>query len=230
MRASPQCCCCVGALPCLDVCAAVPVGGVQLVARGAQGAPGSAAAGQPRRLLRHQHRRTTSGPHRHGGTHTTQPHTAALHCSCPSPHPAAALSSSAMSCFSSAPAPSLYVSLRLRWLRVGHQLFADVVPKTAENFRQFCTGEYRSHSTALPHRTAHSAPRTHCHSTSHTSAIHRLRLSGVRVVAPTGRTISLSATKAHPSTASSKTSCQRTLTSCLTRLAVPHPPVQLHSL
>lgn len=27
--------------------------------------------------------------------------------------------------------------------RIKFELFADVVPKTAENFRQFCTGEYR---------------------------------------------------------------------------------------
>ena len=27
--------------------------------------------------------------------------------------------------------------------RIKMELFADVVPKTAENFRQFCTGEYR---------------------------------------------------------------------------------------
>lgn len=27
--------------------------------------------------------------------------------------------------------------------RVKFELFADVVPKTAENFRQFCTGEYK---------------------------------------------------------------------------------------
>lgn len=27
--------------------------------------------------------------------------------------------------------------------RMKMELFADVVPKTAENFRQFCTGEYR---------------------------------------------------------------------------------------
>ncbi|ORX53467.1 hypothetical protein BCR36DRAFT_285164, partial [Piromyces finnis] len=27
--------------------------------------------------------------------------------------------------------------------RIKLELFADVCPKTAENFRQFCTGEYR---------------------------------------------------------------------------------------
>ena len=27
--------------------------------------------------------------------------------------------------------------------RIKMELFADVVPKTAENFRQMCTGEYR---------------------------------------------------------------------------------------
>lgn len=27
--------------------------------------------------------------------------------------------------------------------RILFELFADVTPKTAENFRQFCTGEYR---------------------------------------------------------------------------------------
>jgi len=29
--------------------------------------------------------------------------------------------------------------------RIQFELFADVVPKTAENFRQFCTGESKSH-------------------------------------------------------------------------------------
>lgn len=27
--------------------------------------------------------------------------------------------------------------------RIKMELFADIAPKTAENFRQFCTGEYR---------------------------------------------------------------------------------------
>lgn len=27
--------------------------------------------------------------------------------------------------------------------RIKFELFADTVPKTAENFRQFCTGEYK---------------------------------------------------------------------------------------
>ncbi|KAL2180254.1 cyclophilin-like domain-containing protein [Thermothelomyces heterothallicus CBS 202.75] len=29
--------------------------------------------------------------------------------------------------------------------RITFELFKDVVPKTAENFRQFCTGEYKNH-------------------------------------------------------------------------------------
>jgi peptidyl-prolyl isomerase H (cyclophilin H) len=29
--------------------------------------------------------------------------------------------------------------------RIQFELFADVVPKTAENFRQFCTGETKNH-------------------------------------------------------------------------------------
>lgn len=32
------------------------------------------------------------------------------------------------------------------------QLFADVVPKTAENFRQFCTGEYRKTDVPLGYK------------------------------------------------------------------------------
>ena len=32
------------------------------------------------------------------------------------------------------------------------ELFADVVPKTAENFRQFCTGEYRKDSVPLGYK------------------------------------------------------------------------------
>jgi peptidyl-prolyl isomerase H (cyclophilin H) len=27
--------------------------------------------------------------------------------------------------------------------RIKMELFADICPRTAENFRQFCTGEYR---------------------------------------------------------------------------------------
>ena len=34
------------------------------------------------------------------------------------------------------------------------ELFADVVPKTAENFRQFCTGEYRKDGVPLGYKGA----------------------------------------------------------------------------
>lgn len=34
------------------------------------------------------------------------------------------------------------------------ELFADVVPKTAENFRQFCTGEHRKDGVPLGYKGA----------------------------------------------------------------------------
>nr|KAJ0224742.1 hypothetical protein LSAT_V11C100045460 [Lactuca sativa] len=33
--------------------------------------------------------------------------------------------------------------------RIKMELFADIVPKTAENFRQFCTGEYRQVTSSI---------------------------------------------------------------------------------
>lgn len=38
--------------------------------------------------------------------------------------------------------------------RVTIELFADVVPKTAENFRQFCTGEYRKQGNPVGYKGA----------------------------------------------------------------------------
>jgi len=38
--------------------------------------------------------------------------------------------------------------------RVTMELFADKCPKTAENFRQFCTGEYRKSETPLGYKSA----------------------------------------------------------------------------
>ena len=34
------------------------------------------------------------------------------------------------------------------------ELFADVVPKTSENFREFCTGEYRRDGVPLGYKGA----------------------------------------------------------------------------
>lgn len=34
------------------------------------------------------------------------------------------------------------------------ELFADTVPKTAENFRQFCTGEYQPDGVPLGYKAA----------------------------------------------------------------------------
>jgi len=36
--------------------------------------------------------------------------------------------------------------------RVKIELFADIVPKTAENFRQFCTGEYRKNGVPIGYK------------------------------------------------------------------------------
>lgn len=36
--------------------------------------------------------------------------------------------------------------------RMKCELFADVVPKTAENFRQFCTGEYKKDSVPIGYK------------------------------------------------------------------------------
>lgn len=39
--------------------------------------------------------------------------------------------------------------------RILIELFADVTPKTAENFRQFCTGEYRKDTVPLGYKGSH---------------------------------------------------------------------------
>ena len=36
--------------------------------------------------------------------------------------------------------------------RIQFELFADKCPKTAENFRQFCTGEYRPNGTPVGYK------------------------------------------------------------------------------
>lgn len=38
--------------------------------------------------------------------------------------------------------------------RMIFELFADVVPKTSENFRQFCTGEHRKDGVPLGYKGA----------------------------------------------------------------------------
>ena len=38
--------------------------------------------------------------------------------------------------------------------RIKMELFADRVPRTAENFRQFCTGEFRPHGTPVGYKNA----------------------------------------------------------------------------
>ncbi|KAL5013178.1 hypothetical protein ScPMuIL_007448 [Solemya velum] len=38
--------------------------------------------------------------------------------------------------------------------RIKFELFADVVPQTAENFRQFCTGEYKKDGLSIGHKAA----------------------------------------------------------------------------
>jgi len=39
--------------------------------------------------------------------------------------------------------------------RIKMELFADIVPKTAENFRQFCTGEYRKAGIPIGYKGCH---------------------------------------------------------------------------
>jgi len=36
--------------------------------------------------------------------------------------------------------------------RIKMELFADIVPKTAENFRQFCTGEFRKNTLPVGYK------------------------------------------------------------------------------
>lgn len=38
--------------------------------------------------------------------------------------------------------------------RIKMELFADVVPKTSENFRQFCTGEFRKDGVPVGYKGA----------------------------------------------------------------------------
>uniref|UniRef100_A0A7S1UGG5 Peptidyl-prolyl cis-trans isomerase n=1 Tax=Phaeomonas parva TaxID=124430 RepID=A0A7S1UGG5_9STRA len=38
--------------------------------------------------------------------------------------------------------------------RIKMEIFKDVVPKTAENFRQFCTGEFREHDQPIGYKGA----------------------------------------------------------------------------
>ena len=38
--------------------------------------------------------------------------------------------------------------------RIKMELFADVCPRTAENFRQFCTGEYRKNSLPVGYKAS----------------------------------------------------------------------------
>lgn len=35
------------------------------------------------------------------------------------------------------------------------ELFADICPKTAENFRQFCTGEYKKNTLPVGYKNSH---------------------------------------------------------------------------
>lgn len=38
--------------------------------------------------------------------------------------------------------------------RIKMELFVDIVPKTTENFRQFCTGEYKRQGNPLGYKNA----------------------------------------------------------------------------
>lgn len=38
--------------------------------------------------------------------------------------------------------------------RIKMELFADICPKTAENFRQFCTGEYKKNSLPVGYKNS----------------------------------------------------------------------------
>ena len=83
------------------------------------------------------------------------------------------------------------------------QLFADVVPKTAENFRQLCTGEYRS---AGGRRSVSGVNSRAAISRLSPALLHCCLVCLLHCRA--ARTTSRSATKALLSTGSSKISCQ----------------------
>lgn len=51
--------------------------------------------------------------------------------------------------------PVMFFDVSIGGQEVGHletELFADVVPKTAENFRQFCTGEFRKDGVLIGYK------------------------------------------------------------------------------
>ena len=53
--------------------------------------------------------------------------------------------------------PVVFFDIAIGGVEIGRlkmELFADVVPKTAENFRQFCTGEHKKNNLPVGYKSA----------------------------------------------------------------------------